>query len=202
MRHDPPLVIELEDKQPTELLVVVVRVPAKPLRDLVDLSTAARGQRTIPLIFTAGGFPTRFPADEEFFGTDCGRGGGGGREGGGEVFHDALREDRQADVADYRDAAPGYGSSPERSVVGDTAGNGGEVGVRGGKEVEGYVGRKNFLGERGGEEGWQARLEGSEGYREVESWLATIMKVDFEVQHCLLLPSFRVRSSGGGASDL
>lgn len=48
-------------------------------------------------------------------------------------------------------------------MVGDAAGDGGEVRVGGGEEVEGYVGREDFGGEGGGEEGWEAGLEDSEG---------------------------------------
>ena len=61
------------------------------------------------------------------------------------MFH-SFREDFEPDVADDGDAAPGYGGGPEGGVVGDAAGDGGEVGVRGGEEVEGYLGGEDFGG--------------------------------------------------------
>jgi hypothetical protein len=48
-------------------------------------------------------------------------------------------------------------------VVGDAARDGGEMGMGGGKEVEGYVGGKYFSGEGRSEEGGEAGLESLEG---------------------------------------
>lgn len=48
-------------------------------------------------------------------------------------------------------------------MVGDTAGGAGEVWVRGGEEVQCYVRREDFGGERGGEKGGEAGLEDAEG---------------------------------------
>lgn len=48
---------------------------------------------------------------------------------GGSVFHDALAEDDELDIADDGDAAPGHRSSPEGGMVGDAAGDCGEMGV-------------------------------------------------------------------------
>ena len=48
---------------------------------------------------------------------------------GGSVFHDALAEDDELDIADDGDAAPGHRSSPESGMVGDAAGDCGEMGV-------------------------------------------------------------------------
>lgn len=61
-------------------------------------------------------------------------------------------------------ATPGYRGRPEGGGVGDAAGDGGEMGVRGGEEVEGYLRGEDFLGEWGLEEGWEAGLEGSESW--------------------------------------
>ena len=49
-------------------------------------------------------------------------------------------------------------------MVGDAAGDGGEVWVCGGEEVQGYVWREDFGGEGGGEEGGEAGLEDTEGW--------------------------------------
>ena len=143
MRHDPPFLIELENEQTAKLLVVT-RIPTKPLGDLVNLFATA----------ATGGFATRSPANDEFLGADC-RGDffvrrgrrGRGRRGqcrevvaSSAVFHDTLGEDCEADVADYRDSTPCYGGRPEGGVVGDAAGDGGEMGMCRGEEVETYVG--------------------------------------------------------------
>ena len=48
-------------------------------------------------------------------------------------------------------------------MVGNAAGDGGEMGVCGGEKVEGYVWRKDLCGEGRGEEGGEAGLEGLEG---------------------------------------
>ncbi len=66
-------------------------------------------------------------------------------------------------VADNGDTAPGYGGGPKGGVVCDTAGNGGEVWMRGREEMEGYVGGEDFGGEGRGKEGREAGLEGLEG---------------------------------------
>ena len=47
-------------------------------------------------------------------------------------------------------------------MVCDTAGDGGEVWVRGGEEVECYVRGEDVWGEGGGEEGGEVGLEDSE----------------------------------------
>lgn len=91
-------------------------------------------------------------------------GGVGGRRCGEAVFNDSLAENYEFDVADDGDAAPGYGGGPEGGVVGDAAGDGGEVRVRGGEEVQADVGGEDFGGEGGGEEGREAGLDGTEGY--------------------------------------
>ncbi len=59
---------------------------------------------------------------------------------GGSIFHYALAENYELDVADDGDPAPRHRGSPEGCMVGDTAGDGGEVGVGGGEKVEGNVG--------------------------------------------------------------
>ena len=76
----------------------------------------------------------------------------------------ALGEDVEAHVTDDGDAAPGHGEGPEGGVVGDAAGDGGEVRVRGGEEVQGYVWGEDFGGEGGSEEGGEAGLEDAEGW--------------------------------------
>ena len=58
-----------------------------------------------------------------------------------------LAEDDELDVADDGDAPPCHGSCPEGGVIGDTAGDSGEVRVRGGEEVKRNVRGENFLGE-------------------------------------------------------
>jgi len=66
-------------------------------------------------------------------------------------------------VADDGYAAPSYGGGPEGGMVGDAAGDGGEVWMRGGEEVEGYVGGKYFGGKGRSKEGGEAGLESLEG---------------------------------------
>lgn len=63
-----------------------------------------------------------------------------------------------------RHAAPCYGGGPEGGAVGYAPGDGGEVGVCGGEEVQGYLGGEDFLGEGGLEEGREAGLEDSESW--------------------------------------
>lgn len=75
---------------------------------------------------------------------------------------DSFREDEEVDVADEGDAAPGYGGGPEGGAVGDAAGDGGEVGVCGGEEMECYLGGEDFLGEGRLKECWETFLEDSE----------------------------------------
>lgn len=76
----------------------------------------------------------------------------------------ALGEDDELHVADDGDAAPRYRGGPESGVVGDAARDGGEVWMRGGEEVEGYVRREDFGGEGRGEESGEAGLEGLKGW--------------------------------------
>ena len=80
-------------------------------------------------------------------------------------------------------------------MIGDAAGDGGEVGVRGWEEVEGDVGGEDFLREGGGEEGGEAGLEDSEG------WVVSGLLCEVPcVREHLLFPNFNVRSSGGATS--
>ena len=50
-------------------------------------------------------------------------------------------------------------------MVGDAAGDGREVGMRGGEKMQGDVWGQDFLGEGRGEEGGEAVLEDLEGWR-------------------------------------
>lgn len=79
------------------------------------------------------------------------------------ILHYALAENCKFDVANNRNPTPGHRGSPEGSVVGHTAGHGGEVLVGGGKQVEGNVGGENFGWQGGGEEGREARQQYPEG---------------------------------------
>lgn len=56
------------------------------------------------------------------------------------IFHCALAENDELDVADDGNAAPGHRGRPEGCMVGDAAGDGGEVGVGRREEVETDVG--------------------------------------------------------------
>lgn len=80
------------------------------------------------------------------------------------IFDDAFGQDDESHVADDGHSAPGHGRGPEGGVVGDTAADGGEVGVCGGEEVEGYARGEDFGREGGGEEGGEAVLEDAEGW--------------------------------------
>lgn len=70
-------------------------------------------------------------------------------------------------VADDGNTAPGYGGGPESRVVGDAARDGGKVWMRGGEEVEGYMGGEYFSGQGRGEEAGEAGLEGLKGWQRV-----------------------------------
>lgn len=59
-------------------------------------------------------------------------------------------------------------------MVGDAAGGAGEVWVRGGEEVQCYVRREDFGGERGGEKGGEAGLEDAEGCRQMLRQLVSL----------------------------
>lgn len=56
------------------------------------------------------------------------------------IFHHALAENYEFDIADDRNATPGHRGRPEGCMVGDAAGDSGEMGVGRRKEVEGNVG--------------------------------------------------------------
>lgn len=80
------------------------------------------------------------------------------------VLDNALREDFQPHVADEWETAPCDGGCVEGGGVGDAAGDGGEMRVGGGEEVEGYLRGEDFLGEGRLEERWELGLEDSEGW--------------------------------------
>lgn len=56
------------------------------------------------------------------------------------IFHYALAQNYELDVADDRNAAPGHRGRPEGCMVRNATGDGGEMGVGRGKEVEANVG--------------------------------------------------------------
>ncbi len=58
---------------------------------------------------------------------------------GGPVFNHSLGNDLEPNVAHDGDAAPCYWSAPKGSVIGDLAGDGGEVGMGRGKEMQFYL---------------------------------------------------------------
>lgn len=89
----------------------------------------------------------------------------GARATGGFTHH-ALGEDLEADVAEARQAVPGYRGGPEGGLVGDAAAHGGEVGVGRGEEVERYGGGEDLLRQGGVEEGWEAGLQDAEGWED------------------------------------
>lgn len=51
-------------------------------------------------------------------------------------------------------------------MVGDAAGDGGEVWMGGGEQVESDVWREDFGGKRRGEEAWESGLEDAKSYPE------------------------------------
>lgn len=84
------------------------------------------------------------------------------------VFHHALGEDDELYVADEGYATESDRGGPERGMVGDAAGDRGEVGVRGGEEVEGYVRGEDLRGKRGGEEGRETGLKDAYCWRDCQ----------------------------------
>lgn len=155
MRQYAPFLVKFEDEQSVEFRVSVAH--AEPFGYLIDGSVVAVVQG--PSILTLGwglGLSARFPAHDEALVVDAfGR--------GGAVFDHALAEYDKFDVADDGNAAPGYRCGPKRGMVGDAAGDGGEVRVGGGEEVEGYVRGEYFLRQGRGEESGEMGLECSEG---------------------------------------
>jgi len=138
MGHNPALLIELKDKQPRELLAIILALAAaQPLRDLVHVLTGADA-----LVEAARAFvlrlPDRPPSHDQLFRPRGGLRKRGVREPG--ALDHTLGEYLKLDIPDERYAAPCYRRGPEGSGVGNTSGDGGEVWVRGGEEVEGYLG--------------------------------------------------------------
>ena len=76
----------------------------------------------------------------------------------------ALRQDLQLEVPNDGDPVPSDGRCPQRRHVGDAARHGGEVWMGRGEEVEGDVGRQDFLRQRRLEERRQAFLEYAQSY--------------------------------------
>ena len=79
------------------------------------------------------------------------------------ILDHPLGDDPQLDISDERNAAPRDRRRPESGGVGDTPGNGGEVWVGGGKEMESNLRGENLLREGRLEESWKALLEDAEG---------------------------------------
>lgn len=146
--EDPALPVELEDEQAGEVPAALLLLPlAGPARLLgVAVVTAGRAARA--------------PAHDELLGHGTGA---QRRLAGDGLARDARREDRELDVADDGDAVPGDRRRPQSRGVGNATGDGREVRVRRGEEVEGDVGGEQVLLEGGLEEGRKAVLEDAEG---------------------------------------
>ena len=129
MRQDPALLIELEDEEPTELLIIP-DVSTKPLSDFVDLlvrpNPSIEGSHALAPRLAAGS-----PSDNEPFIVGClvryMR--------PFPVLDDALGEDLESDIAENRYTSPGHGRGPERCMVRDAAACGWEMRVGRRKEV-------------------------------------------------------------------
>lgn len=155
MSAHSPLLIKFKNKKPAKLLLVVSDVPPEKLTDLIN--GAGRSRRLAR---------TRLPTDDEFLVAIARPAGivvGGGRMPDAVPDH-ALGEDAQTDVAHDGDTTPCHWRGPERSGVGDAAGDGGEVGMCRGEEVEADLGRENFLRERTGKEEGKTVMEGAHSY--------------------------------------
>lgn len=135
MRKDPALCIEIEDEE-----------PRKGLLGVDPAGQAQRGQRdagALVLVVLFLDLALLAPAHDELLLDGAGA---AGQEGQGLRGH-ALGEDLELDVADDGDAVPGDGGGPKGGVVGDSAGDDGEMRVRGGEELERDVGGEDVLRE-------------------------------------------------------
>jgi hypothetical protein len=158
MRDDPPLLIEFEYEQSTELLTIVLALPTtQPLCYLIHVLARAYAFVKSSYAFILR-LPDRLPPYDQLLRP---RGEGGERVPG--VLDHALGDDPQFDVSDERNAAPRDRRGPESGGVGDAPGNGGEMRVGGGKEMESDLRGEDLLRKGRLEESWKALLEDAEG---------------------------------------
>lgn len=134
MCYNPSLLVKLKNEFPAKF-PIIPRIATQPFGNFVHLFTSpnATVQRTHAFALC---FATCFPAHNEAFAADVGVSDAGA---GGSIFHYALADNYELDVADDGDPAPGHRGGPEGRMVGDAAGDGGEL-VGRGEEMEGNVG--------------------------------------------------------------